>query len=194
MKTRSIIFVASIGLFLASCSGLTVVTDMDKSVDFSQYKTLEYYGWADNSGQQLNDLDRGRIENAFGEEFKKRGMSFVETGDGGDLIVTLHIVGQEKTQLNANTTGTGAYGGGYGGYYGYGPGYGWGGGYSTTTVTEYNYTVGTLLISVYDAEKKQLVWESRGEKTVDENPKNAEEKMAKIAEKMMYDFPVKPLQ
>ncbi len=153
MKNRSIIFLATIGLFLVSCSGLKVVTDLDKSVDFSQYKTLEYYGWADNSGEKLNDLDRGRIEKAFGEEFKKRGMSFVEKGSGGDLIVTLHIVGEEKTQLNANTTGTGAYGGygGYGGYYGYGPGYGWGGGYSTTTVTEYNYTVGTLLVSVYDA-------------------------------------------
>ena len=164
MKTRSIIFLATIGLFLVSCSGLKVVTDLDKSVDFSQYKSLEYYGWADHSDQNLNDLDRKRIEKAFGAEFRKRGIDIVETGSGGDLIVTLYIVGQQKTELQANTTGGGAYGG-YGRYYGYGPGYGWGGGYSSTTVSEYNYVVGAFMVLVYDAAKKQLIWESRGEKT-----------------------------
>ena len=62
------------------------------------------------------------------------------------MIVTLYIVTEDKTQITANTTGTG----GYGGYYGYGPGYGWGGGHSTTTYSEYDYTVGTLVIAVYD--------------------------------------------
>ena len=84
--------------------------------------------------------------------------------------------------------------GGYGGYYGYGPGYGWGGGHSTTTYSEYDYTVGTLLVSVYDAEKKQLIWESRGEGTVDDDRSNNEEKVGKTVAKIMYEYPIKPVE
>ena len=44
---NSIILLLS--LFLFSCSGIKVVTDYDKTVDFDQYKTFEYYGWAEES-------------------------------------------------------------------------------------------------------------------------------------------------
>ena len=189
---KKILFFASIALFMLSCSSVKVITDFDKTVDFTQYKSLEYYGWADDSDRILNRFDKERIEKAFGSEFKSRGIEPVESD--GDLIVTLYIVAEQKTQKTAHTTGSGGgyggYGGGYGGAYGYGPGYGWGGGYSTTTVSEYDYVVGTLLVSVYDAEKKELIWESRGEGTVDEDPNNAEEKIAKTVAKIMYDYPI----
>ena len=193
MKIRSIFLLAPIGLFLLSCSGVKVITDLDKTVDFSEYKTAEYYGWADNSDKVLNGLQKSRIEEAFGKEFMKRGIEFVE--EGGDMIVTLYVITQAKTQVTANTTSMGGYGGyGYGGHYGYGPGYGWGGGHSTTTYNEYDYTDGTLIVSVYDAEKKQLIWEAIGSKTIDENPKDPDAKIAKAAEKMMYDYPIKPAE
>ena len=136
----------------SACSSVKVTTDMDKSEDFASHKTYEYYGWADNSDQLLNQLDKERIENAFGMELSQRGMTFVESG--GDLVVTLYIVTQQKQQTTATTTGMGgAYG--YGGYYGYGPGYGWGGGMSTTTYNTYDYTVGTLVVDIYDAAEKK---------------------------------------
>ncbi len=34
---------------LASCSDTTFKADYDKTVDFTQYKTLSYYGWAKDS-------------------------------------------------------------------------------------------------------------------------------------------------
>lgn len=181
-----------LGVLLASCSSIKVITDYDKTVDFSQYKTLEYYGWADDSDKILNRFDKERIENAFGDEFKKRGMELAEKGKG-DMIVTLFIVTEQKTQTSANTTTMGGGYGGYGGYYGYGPGYGWGGGHSTTTISEYDYTVGTLVVSVYDAAKKELIWEASGQGTVDEDPKNAEENVAKAAAQIMKEYPVAPI-
>ena len=72
-----------------------ITADYDKSVDFTKYKTFEYYGWAQESDKLLNNLDKVRIEDAFANEFYARGLSYV-LGEG-ELIVTLFIVVEEKT-------------------------------------------------------------------------------------------------
>lgn len=179
-------------LFLTGCSSLKVTSDLDKSVDFSSIKTFEYYGWADDSDQILNRFDKERIEDAFGEEFSKRGMSEVE--NEADVIVALYIVTEQKTQTTATTTGMGGgYGGyGYGGYYGYGPGWGWGGGMSTTTYHDYDYTVGTLVVSVFDAKKEQLIWTSVGSGTIKENPDSRGKNIPRVIQAIMGKYPVKP--
>jgi hypothetical protein len=185
-KVSGISIVALILLFVvSSCSSLSVTTDYDKTADFSKYKTFSYYGWADNSDKILNQFDKDRIEKAFGSEFKSRGLSFVESG--GDLTVTLFIVTEQKQQTTATTTGMG---GGYGGYYGYGPGYGWGGGMSTTSYNTYEYTVGTLIIDVYDSNEKTLVFESIGKGTIDDNPKKRDKSTAMAVSAMMRPFPI----
>lgn len=186
MKKLALVLLA--GLILTACNSLKVTTDYDKTVNFEDYKSLEYWGWAEDSDKILNRFDKERIEKAFGDEFRKRGIDIVEKGQG-DMIVSLYIVTEQKTEKSATTT---HMGGGYGGYYGYGPGYGWGGGHSTTTYNEYDYTVGTLVISVYDAKKQELIWESVGVGTVDEDPKNREENVERAAAKIMKDYPVLP--
>ena len=173
---------------ITSCSSLSVNSDYDKTVDFTKYKTYSYYGWADNSDKILNQFDKERIEKAFGNEFAKRNLQFVESG--GDLVVTLHIVTEQKQQTTATTTGVG---GGYGGYYGYGPGYGWGGGMSTTSYNTYDYTVGTLVVDVYDDKEQKLVFESIGSDTVSENPQKREQTTPQVISAMMKPFPIKPV-
>lgn len=179
-------------LILGGCSGIKVVSDFDPTVDFTQYKTFEYYGWLEESDKLLNDLDKKRIESAFGAEFEARGLKYVE--DGGDLVVGLFIVAEQKTQTTATTTGMGGMGGmgGYGGYYGYGPGWGWGGGHSTTTYSEYDYVEGTLVCDIYDKAKEQLVWEGIGTGTIEENPKNRDQAIPEAVKKIMADYPVQP--
>ena len=175
---------------VSACSSIKVTYDYDKSFDFNDVKTFEYYGWAAERDKILNQLEKQRIEAAFGEELRKRGMKYVESG--GDLIVGLFVMAQEKTQYNAPTTGMG-----YGGYYGYGPGWGWGPGYgvgmTTTTVSEYNYTVGTLVIDMYDPSNEQLVFESIGTGTVDDNPQSREKKLPGKIAQIMAPFPKKPV-
>lgn len=196
MKTNTLnklLGLALIVMALSSCDSVKVSADYDKTVDFTKYKTFEYYGWAQESDKILNQLDKDRIEKAFGEEFRKRGLSYVESG--GDLIVTLFIVVEQKTEQQATTTGMGgAYGGYYGGYYGYGPGYGWGGGYSTTTISEYNYVVGTLVCDVFDKAEEKLIWEGIGSGTVDENPQSRDKNIPRSVAKIMYKYPVKPIK
>lgn len=185
-------------LLLAGCSSIKVTSDYDTTVDFTQFKTFEYYGWAEESNKILNQLEQERIEEAFGKELKKRGLTAVEKGAGGDLIITLYVVTEQKTSTTANTTttGMGGYGYGYGGYRGYGPAYGWGGSSmhnSTTTYTERDYIVGTVVIDVYDAKEKKLIWESIGRGTVKESKTpEAKEKNTNIAvAKIMATYPIK---
>lgn len=192
---KKLAFVLFAGLILTACSGIKVTTDLDKTVDFNDYKTLEYWGWADDSDKILNRFDKERLESSFANEFKKRGISVVEKGKG-DIIVSLHIVTEQKTQKSATTTSMGGYGGygGYGGRYSYGPGYGWGGGHSTTTMHEYDYTEGTLLISIFDAEKDELIWESAGTKTINEKPEKRETGIPKAVAAVMKNYPVLPVE
>ena len=83
---------------------------------------------------------------------------------------------------------------GYGGYYGYGPAYGWGPSMSTahTTFNEYEYTVGTLVVDVYDAKNKKLIWEGVAQGTIDENPRGREENIKKVVAQIMARYPVQP--
>jgi hypothetical protein len=188
---KNVLVILMAALVLSGCSSIKVVSDVDPSVDFTQFKTFEYYGWLEDSGKLLNDLDKTRIENAFGAEFKARGLEFVE--DGGDLVVGLFVVTQQKTQTTAHTTSTGGGYGGYGGYYGQGPGWGWGGGHSTTTYSDYDYVEGTLVCDIYDTTKEKLVWEGIGTKTVDQDPQSRDENIPAAVKKIMAEYPVEPI-
>jgi hypothetical protein len=183
--------------FLPGCSTLKITYDYNKDVDFNQFKTYQFYGWAKGSENNINSLDRERVQDAFVKELKKRGLTYVK--DNGDLVVSLFFVTKEKTETTANTTGVGvyggAYGGYYGGYYGYGPRWGWGPGfnYSTTTYTQHDYKEGTLIVNVFDAKAKKLIWEGIASDALKENPKGREDRIKNAVARIMENYPVKPL-
>lgn len=183
---KNVFHLAIITLLSISCSSLKVATDYDKTIDFNQYQTFEFYGWAEDSNEILDELDQRRIEKAFGEEFNSRGLKAVESG--GDIVVSLYIITKQKTKKTAHTN----HYGGYGGYYGYGPGYGWGMGYSHTTISEYEYTEGTLIVSVFDAKKETLVWESIGKGSIEQHPRSADRAINYYVAQIMRKYPVQP--
>jgi len=192
MKYLNYLWLLSI-IFLGACSSITVKSDYDKEVDFSKYKTFEYYGWTEESDKILNRFDKERIESAFGAEFAKRGLQLVK--ENGDMVVSLFIVAEQKTSTTAYTNHYNMGG------YGYGPGWGWYGGYggmgmgtSTTTYSEQDYLVGTLVVDVFDKADKKLIWQSVGQKTVDENPSSPEKNIAKVATAIMKPFPIQPVK
>ncbi len=181
-------FVALVAL--ASCSSLKVTSDKDQTVDFSTYSTFEFYGWEENSDQLMNRFDRERVEQAFANEFAKRNLRPVKAGEEGQLVISLFIVTEQKTSTTAHTS----HMGGYGGYYDYGPGWGWGGGHSMTTYNEHDYEVGTLIVSVYDKKEQQLIWESVGVGTIDENPQSRERKIPAYVQQIMAEYPIEVVE
>jgi hypothetical protein len=169
-----------------------VRSDYDQTVDFTNFKTFKFEGWQDNSDQLINDLDKKRILDSFGKEFKMRNLTYVE--QGGDIVVTLYFVIDQKTSRTAYTNYNGGMG--YGGRWGYGYGVGYGGGMgmgsSTTTISENDYEVGTFVVSVYEGESKKLIWQGISTKTINENPKKRNKTIPKGVQKLMKKYPVQP--
>lgn len=178
---RKLVYLLGLVIIVSSCTSMRVTSDYDKTVDFTQHKTYSFLGWQDNSDKLLNRLDRDRWEKAFAEQFDKRGYQYVK--DGGDIVVSLFLVVDEKTGKTAYTTHVG-------GAYGYR--WGWGMGTSYTTVEEYEYEVGTLVVDVFDGQTKDLIWQGVGSDTVIDNPKERERKIPYFARNVMYKYPIKP--
>ncbi len=186
------LFIISLALLaFASCSSIKVTSDKDGNFDFTKAKSLSYYGWTEESDKILNQFDKERIEKAFANEFKNRGVSV--TDRDGDIIVSLYIVVDQKTGTTAYTNHYGA-GGPYGYYggYGYGARWGWGMGYSTTSYSEYDYKVGTLVCDVFDSKTKNLVWQGVVSGEINENPKNREQNIPRVVRELMKKYPVAP--
>ena len=187
MNAKNILAVLLCSIVLISC-GPKITVDYDKTVDFTKFKDFHYLGWAKESDKILNDLDKQRIEESFGNEFSRRGVKFVGESEA-DAAVLLFLVVDQKTSTTAYTTHMGGMG------YGYGyPGWGWGGGMSTTSYNDYDYYVGTLVIDIYDVETKKLVWQAVSSGTIDENPQKRAANIPKVAKSMMAQFPIKPVE
>jgi hypothetical protein len=94
----------------------------------------------------------------------------------------IHGATQVKKDLNTFYSGYGGYG-----YRGYG---GMGMSSSSTTVTEY--TVGTMVLDIFDAKTKQLLWRGTGSDEVSDKADKNQKKIAKATEKMFKNFPPTP--
>jgi hypothetical protein len=186
MKTLSSFVLVLLFILAISCSSVKVVSDMDKSVDFSVYKTYNFLGWQDGSDKILNEFDKQRIHDAFIKEFESRGMKLVS--ENGDMAVSLFIVIDQKTSTTAYTN---YYGGRYGGYHRYNMG--WGIGYASTTYSENDYLEGTLVMDVFDGKSKDQIWQGVAKSTVTENPDKREKSIPKKVEALMKKFPVEPV-
>ena len=142
-------------IIAASCSTIKVSSDYDKTAGFSAYKTYAFTQEALNI--QLDDLNKNRLINAITTELSAKGFTKAESNP--DVLIDIKIKAEQKQ--TATATSSGGYGGGYG--------YRWGGGFSTTQINYDTYIDGTLFIDMIDASKKQLVWQGRGTKTIDQD-------------------------
>ena len=74
---RSIVSILFIGLIL-SCSPIRVSVDYDKQVDFSKYKTYNYYS---EMVTGLSELDNNRLMNGFDDVMTSKGLSLSSDPD-----------------------------------------------------------------------------------------------------------------
>lgn len=65
-------------LILMSCSSAKVVTDFEDNTDFSNYKT---YGFYQNVGNGLNELDVKRIIRTIDTTLQQKGLKFSDSPD-----------------------------------------------------------------------------------------------------------------
>jgi len=161
--------------FIAGAAALLfadVKTDYSHSVDFGNYHT---YSWLKvNAGDPLW-IDR--IQRAIDGELTAKGWSKVDSG--GDAGVS--AFGATHNQQSLQTF-----------YDGFGGGWRWGGFGDVATTTPINTPVGTLVVDIFDAHSKKLIWRGTSEKTLSDKPDKNEKKLEDSVQSRFKHFPPAP--
>lgn len=175
--------IAALGtaLLVGACSGISVTTDYDPTVDFTSYAT---YTWMDTEGDDIDNITDSRIRNSIEAGLAAKGLQKVTSNP--DVAIGYQVTTAERRSYNTVNAG-------WGGGYGYG-GYGWGGyGMSMGTSTTYEnvWKEGTLLVGMFDAESKSLVWTGTATAAIDpgRSPEERQQVIDDAVNKMMKDFP-----
>ncbi|MGE0473619.1 MAG: DUF4136 domain-containing protein [Nitrospirales bacterium] len=161
-----------------------VYIDYDKEADFSKYRT---YAWAQGTPAKNQLMDR-RIVSAIDEQLTGKGFQMVNTNP--DMFVSYHAATTEEVSYSTSSMGYG-YGPSWGASYGrYGGGFGmWGVGLSTGTATPVTVVKGTLVVDIYGADHKLLLWRGTGNDTVHADPEKVENQIREVTEEMFKKFP-----
>ena len=140
MHTKVIVLIG-LALFLQIASfAQQVKTDYDRSANFSQYKT---YSW--KKVQTPDPLWVDRIKGAVDAALAAKGWTQVPSG--GDISIVAIEINRNQQTLNTY-------------YDDFGGGFRWRGlgDFGESTTTSDTYTVGTLVVDLFDAKTKDLVW------------------------------------
>src|SRR5258708_7323934 len=163
---------ASLGIVLLSATAAfaqQVKTDYDRSANFSQYKT---YSW--EKVQTQDPLMVDRIKEAVNAALTAKGWTPVESG-GSVAIVAIEMT---RNQQTLNTF-----------YDGFGGGWRWGGGFGNATTTVDNYKVGTLVVDLFDANTKRLIWRGSSSDTLSDKSDKNIKNLDKGVQTMFEHFP-----
>ena len=164
-------------LIINGCEGLKVVTDYDKKIDFSKYKTFAIDTF--RQSESVSQLNQQRVIEAVKATMKSKGFS---ESDNPDLLVHISAILKDRTSVTAESN---FYG--YGGLY---RPYAWGGGLTDyTTYDVYHYKNGSLVIGIADAASKNLIWEGIGNKEIDGPIKDLDTVIPLAVGKIMEAFP-----
>jgi hypothetical protein len=157
-------------------SAQDVSTNYVPGTDFSKYKT---YKWVEIQGAEKPDqIVDAQLKQGIDKALAERGFTKA-TGETADLFIAYQVAVSQERQWNTYNTG------------GYGYRYGRMGGMGTATSTTIN--VGTLVLDMYDASAKELVWKGQATKSIDppNDPEKRQKNIDKAMEKLLKDFPPK---
>jgi hypothetical protein len=174
MKRMKTVLLA--GVVLAVAGGLyaqDVKVDYDKDADFSSIKTFSLKigtSWG-------NPISEKRVAGEITQALTEKGWTVAPEGQA-DVQVLLHGATETKRSLNTFYSGMG---GGYR-YRGFG-------GTGTATTTESEYTVGTLVVDIYDVKGESLLWRGVAQDELSDKPDKNIKKLGKASGKLFKDFP-----
>lgn len=159
-------------MFLTSCA--TVQSDYDRNVDFSQYKTYNYF--TNIEWENFSELDQRRFYNAIDAQMQAKGFT---KSENPQLIIDI----QPKEREYKSTDSSVNIGGGN-----WGRGGSIGGSVGIPIRTRKSDK--QIIIEMVDASNDQMVWQGVFDKTT--SPNADKEKIINSAvEKIMAKFPPK---
>jgi hypothetical protein len=176
MKALRVVLVALLLSLPGVAAAQDVKIDFDKAFDFSTIKTYSIKlgtTWG-------NDLSQRRVMTEMDEAIGAKGWKKVDDATA-DIHVVLHGATQQKRNASTFYSGMGGYGYRYGGM---------GMGTSSTVVSEY--TVGMLVVDMFDSKSKNLVFRGTAEDEISDNAERNAKRLEKASTKMFKDFPPVP--
>jgi hypothetical protein len=168
---KSMLALAAAAISASFAMTQEVHTDYDKKADFSQYHT---YIWA-RQPKMSNPLAAQRVVEDVNAQLNAKGWTLVT--ENADVAIVAN--GAIKDQETLETF--------YNGF----PGWRWYWWDTTATTTVEHYTVGTLVVDLFDVKSKQAIFRGTATGTLSEKPQKNDEKLDKAVEKMFKEFPPK---
>jgi hypothetical protein len=169
----SLILAMVLGAGVASAQ--SEVATFDKNTDFSKYKT---YKWVNiPSSKKLDDLTADQLIGTLNVELAKKDLKKSDS-DKPDLYIGYQIIPAKDKHLNHLNLGM-AYGAPAGGTSG-----------STATSTTVVHS-GQLILDMYDANTKQMVWRGMVPDAIDANakPDKKQKHMDRAVERLLKNYP-----
>lgn len=181
---KQLLLLISLVLSLSSAVGsfaAEVKTDYDRSADFGRYKT---FCW--QKVETKNSLWIERIKTAVGSALIEKGWTQAEPNSGCDVAI---VAIEMKRNHDTVNTFYDSFGGGWGGW-------GWrgfgGDGFGQSTTTTETYQTGTLIVDLFDAKTKNLVWRGSATDTLSTKSDKNIKKLQSSARKLFEHFPPQP--
>jgi Domain of unknown function (DUF4136) len=173
MKVQNTLFFSIATLFVLTAASFAqqVKTDYDHNANFGQYRT---FSWEKVKTQ--DPLLVNRIKDAVNGALTAKGWTQVESG--GDVCILAMEITQNQQTLNTF-------------YDGFGGGWRWRGlgGFGDATTTTETYQVGTLVLDLFDAKTKTLIWRGSSSDTLSNNADRNTKNLDKGVQKMFAHFP-----
>jgi hypothetical protein len=167
MKTKFALCAMLACIASAVALGQTVSVNYNHSQDFTQYHT---YIWASNNANQIqNSILAQQAKSDIDSALQGKGLQLVGEAQNPDIIVLAS--GGLKQSTSYQAWGMRGIGGGMGG------------------ITPEQNVEGTLVVDVYDAKNKTLLWRGVGQNTLSNNGSKNSQMVSKAVQKMFKQYP-----
>jgi Domain of unknown function (DUF4136) len=167
MRTKYALCAMLVWMVSAVALGQQVSVNYNRSQSFSQYHT---YAWGSGNANQIqNSILAQQAKSDIDSAMQGKGLQLVQESQNPDLILTASGGMQQQTSYQA--WGMRGIGGGMGG------------------ITPQQNVVGTMIVDLYDAKTKSLVWRGLAQDTLSNNGGKNSKMVTQAVQKMFKQWP-----
>jgi hypothetical protein len=158
---------ASMFLMSVAASAQQVSVNYNHSQSFAQYHT---YAWGSQNQNQIQNSILAQVaQQDINSAMQAKGLQMVQENQNPDLILTAN--GGLRQQTSYSAWGMRGIGGGMGG------------------ITPEQNVEGTMIVDLYDAKSKSLVWRGIAQNALNNNGNKNQQMVEKAVQKMFKQWP-----
>jgi hypothetical protein len=167
MKTKIVFCALAICLVSSFAMAQQVSVNYNHEANFSQYHT---YAWGSNNKNAIQNSILAQVaQQDIESAMSAKGLQKVQESQNPDLVLTAS--GGEREQTSYNAWGMRGIGGGMGG------------------ITPEQNVISTMVVSLYDTKKQELVWRGIAQDTLSNNGNKNQKEVNNAVNKMFKQWP-----